>query len=272
LNLDAYFLRIGYDGPRAPAHSVLEALHLAHATHIPFENLDILLGRPIRLDLASLEEKLVVGWRGGYCFEHNTLFAAVLEALGFQVTRLAARVKLGTTRMLPRTHMLLRVDLEGHAWLADVGFGAEGLLKPLAFRSGEAAQQFAWTYRVVQEAGWWTLQGNRGEDWQDFYTFTLEPHYPIDFEMANHYTSTHPESRFVQTLTAQLSTAEARYTLRNNDLVIDRGHSLTQHAVPDGEPLLQVLSRTFGLDFPAGTRFRVPARGTIDHVESNMAN
>src|SRR5690349_15099497 len=128
LDLDAYLDRIGYAGPRLPTRRVLEGLHLAHTTHVPFENLDILLGRPIRLDLDSLQAKLVRDRRGGYCFEQNTLFAAGLEQMGFAVTRLAARVRFGASRLLPRTHMLLRVDVEGEPFLADVGFGGSGLL------------------------------------------------------------------------------------------------------------------------------------------------
>ena len=120
LDLPAYLERIGYAGDLNPSRSVLEALHLAHATHIPFENLDILLGRPIRLDLASLQAKLVKDRRGGYCFEQNLLFSAVLRQLGFSVTSLAARVRYRTTTLLPRTHMLLLVDLAGERWLADV--------------------------------------------------------------------------------------------------------------------------------------------------------
>src|SRR5690242_2886518 len=95
LDLDAYLKRIEYTGDLEPTYSVLEALHRAHTTHIPFENLDILLGRPILLDLASLQTKLVLGCRGGYCFEHNLLFAAVLERIGFSLIRLAARVHHG---------------------------------------------------------------------------------------------------------------------------------------------------------------------------------
>src|SRR5262249_12522387 len=123
LNLDAYFARIGYTGERRAAHAVLDAVHLAHATSVPFENLDIFLGRPIRIDLESVQAKLVHARRGGYCFEQNTLFAAVLEQLGFPVTCLAARVRLGASRVLPRTHMVLKVEAEGASWLADVGFG-----------------------------------------------------------------------------------------------------------------------------------------------------
>src|SRR5262245_53404654 len=136
LDLDADRHRIGYTGPLTPTRETLAGLHLAHATHIPFENLDILLGRPIRLDLEALQAKLVRGRRGGYCFEQNTLFAAALERVGFPVTRLAARVRLGATGVRPRTHMLLKVDLEGASFLADVGFGGEGLLQPLPFVPG----------------------------------------------------------------------------------------------------------------------------------------
>src|SRR6266545_5736889 len=118
-DLAAYCTRIGYDGALAPTRVVLEALHLAHATSIPFENLDVVLGRPIRLDLASLQAKVVAGGRGGYCFEHNTLFAAALEVAGFDVHRLAARVRIGASVVRPRTHMLLAVEIDGVIVIAD---------------------------------------------------------------------------------------------------------------------------------------------------------
>src|SRR3990172_4815095 len=143
LDLDAYLERIGYSGSLQPVHAVLESIHLAHATRIPFENLDILLKRPIRLDLACLQAKLVTGRRGGYCFEQNLLFSAVLQRLGFSVTQLAARVLYRSRRKLPRTHILLLVEVEGATWLADVGFGLEGLLLPVPFASGRETRQFA---------------------------------------------------------------------------------------------------------------------------------
>jgi len=160
LDLDAYLRRGGYSGARDPTAAVLEALHRAHAAAIPFENLDILLGRPIRLDLESLQEKLVRSRRGGYCFEQNLLFASVLEALGFRVTRLAARVRYRTSLILPRTHMTLLVDVEGAGRLADVGFGAEGLLAPVPF-GGAEARQGAWTYRIAEEGRYRVLQSLR---------------------------------------------------------------------------------------------------------------
>lgn len=257
-DLDAYLARLGYDGPREPTAAALDALHLAHATHVPFENLDIHLGRPIRLDLDSLQAKLVRGRRGGYCFEQNTLFAAALEALGFRVTRLAARVRFGATRVTPRTHMLLRVDAAGGPWLADVGFGGEGLLRPLPLVPGEVVRHFAWTYRLTEDAGLWVVQSWHGDDWLDLYAFTLEPQHPIDFEMANHFTSTYPASRFVQTLTVQLPTPAARFVLRGREFSVLRDGAADARAVGDDEDLLRLLAETFGLHFPPETRFVSP--------------
>src|SRR5262249_30167187 len=130
LDLDAYLSRIGYAGPREPTADVLRDVHFAHACSVPFENLDIQLGRPILLDLPSVQDKLVRRKRGGYCFEQNTLLAAVLELLGFEVTAFAARVRLGAASLLPRTHMVLRVRAGAEYFLADVGFGAETILSP----------------------------------------------------------------------------------------------------------------------------------------------
>ena len=257
LDLPAYLRRIDYAGEIAPTREALAALHLAHATHIPFENLDILLGRPIVLDLASIQAKLVGARRGGYCFEHNLLFAAVLMEFGFGFTQLAARVRHRTTAILPRSHMLLLVEVEGSRWLADVGFGGEGLLLPVPFGAGAEVRHFAWTYRVIEEAGsTWVLQSRRNDAWLDLYAFSLEAQHAVDYQIANHYMSTHPNSRFVQTLTVQLPGAQRRMILRQRELVEDRGEAVAARTLADDDELLQVLQETFGLCFPAGTRFR----------------
>jgi N-hydroxyarylamine O-acetyltransferase len=255
LDLNAYLARIEYAEDLSPTRSVLEALHLAHTMHIPFENLDVLLGRPIPLDLASLQIKMVYGRRGGYCFEHNALFAAVLEQIGFRVCRLAARVRHGTTRVLPRTHMLLQVDVEGSPWIADVGFGGDGLLKPIPLADNEVVTQWAWRYRAHNEDGLWVLQSLIKSAWLDLYSFTQEPQFPVDFEVANYYVSTHPDSHFTQTLTAQLSTPEARFILRDREFIEDRGDDQISSTIENDEELLAVLSEIFGLEFSSGTRF-----------------
>jgi N-hydroxyarylamine O-acetyltransferase len=259
LDLNAYFDRIGYRGECRPTYAVLEALHFAHRTRVTFENLEIFLGRPVLLDLESLQAKIVRGKRGGYCYEQNTLFAAVLEQIGFRVTRLEARVRRGATRLLPRTHMQLKVDVEGAPWLADVGFGGDGPLLPVPLVAGLEVRQYSWRYRVAREADLWVLQSAHGGDWTDLYAFTLEPYYDVDFEMANYYVSTHPNSRFVQTLTAQLLTPEARYMLVNRELTVLRDDTSHTQTIEGDDGLLRVLAETFSLEFPPGTRFRSPA-------------
>lgn len=260
-DMAAYLERIGYGGPLRPDREVLEALHLAHATHIPFENLDILLGRGIRLDLPGVQAKLVAGRRGGYCFEQNLLFSHALRAAGFTVTDLAARVRYGTRQPRPRTHMCLLVQTGDGQWLADVGFGGEGLLLPVPLVPGRLVNQFTWTYRVVAQAGLWVLQTRRGDGWLDMYAFTLEPQLASDYEMANYYTSTHPDSAFVRTLTAQLPTPAARHVLRDRHYVIDTGTAVTDTPITNDRMLLDVLADTFHLRLPAATRFPAPGAG-----------
>jgi len=256
LDLDAYLRRIRYSGELRADSSALAALHLAHASCIPFENLDILLGRPVRLDLESLQAKMVGAERGGYCFEQNLLFAAVLERVGFSVTPLAARVRYRARRVNPRTHMLLLVACGGSSWIADVGFGLEGLLQPLPFGSVQKVRQHGRTYRIVPEGKLhWTLQMQASGAWTDLYTFSLEPQLPADFEMANWYTSTHPDSPFVRTLIVQALSPESRRFLRNRELTVDDGRSVTRRTIGGDDELLDVLAELFALRFPRGTRF-----------------
>lgn len=255
MDLEAYRARIGYDGDFTPTIDTLKALHYAHATHIPFENLDVLLGRPIRLDIESLWGKLVTGGRGGYCFEQNAVFAAVLEAAGFPVRRLAARVRFGTTGIRPRLHMLLLVQAGGEPWLADVGFGADGLLHPIPFLPGEVAEQFAWKYRVISESPNYVLQSWLPEGWKDLYWFGLEEHYPIDFEVGNYFTSTNPESIFRRRLLTQIPGPDRRLILLNRTLMERTAAGVVETPIDGDDALLAVLSDCFGLVFPPGTRF-----------------
>ena len=253
LDLPAYLARIGYRGPLVPTLATLEALHGAHTSSIPFENLDIQLGRPIRLDLPSLQAKLVQGLRGGYCFEHNSLYAAALEAVGFVLVRREARVRRGASATLPRTHLALEVVLDGRSWLEDVGFGAEGIPGPVPM-GGEMAR-YGLRHRVVPEGVRQVLQVWEAEGWSDLYALEPGEVLPIDLEVANHYTSTHPDSRFVQTLTAQWCRPGNPSTLRNLTFTRMRAAALETRELPKAE-LREVLAEHFGLRFPAGTRFR----------------
>jgi len=254
LALDAYFRRIGLTQPPKADLVGLRALHLAHATTIPFENLDIQMGLPIRLDLDSLQAKLVFSRRGGYCFEHNTLFLAVLKEVGFQAIACEARVRLGVSDLRPRTHMLVLVRLDGANWLSDVGFGGEGLLHPVPL-DGEAHGQFLNTYRVVPEGSLRVLQSLQHDTWTDLYAFQPEPRFPVDFEMANHFTSTHPESRFVTTLTVQLPGIDVRRILRNRAYAELRGDQVVGRELAP-EAVLPTLREVFGIEVPEGAKFR----------------
>jgi N-hydroxyarylamine O-acetyltransferase len=250
LDVDAYLTRTGYAGSVAPTAEVLGGLHLAHATHVPFENLDVYAGRPVRLDLDSLQAKLVRSRRGGYCFEQNSLFAAVLYRLGFRVTPFAARVRYRTTGLLPRTHMLLRVDLTDGPYLADVGFGGEGLLLPVPLVPGRECRQFLWTCRVIREGELWVLQARHGETWADQYAFSEEPQHLVDFEVANYFVSTYPESIFRKMRTAQLPTPTGRYVLRDYELTTDRGEKVDVRTVHPDE-IDSLLKTLFGIDPPS---------------------
>jgi N-hydroxyarylamine O-acetyltransferase len=254
LDLAAYLRRIGLaDSPEADLAG-LRALHLAHACTIPFENLDIQMGLPIRLDLTSLQAKMVQRRRGGYCFEHNTLFLAALRAVGFDVIPCEARVRLGVMDISSRSHMLLLVRMEGAPWLCDVGFGGEGLLFPVPV-DGQAHTQFQNTYRVVEEGALRVLQSFHHGAWEDLYAFVPEARYSIDFEVGNHYTSTHPESRFVKTLTAQLPGPEVRRILRDRAYAELRGDDASGRELA-AEDVIPVLREVFGIEVPEGTRFR----------------
>ncbi|WP_437730683.1 arylamine N-acetyltransferase family protein [Sorangium sp. So ce1335] len=256
LDLDAYLARIGYRGALAPTREVLDALHTAHVHSIPFENVDVLLGRRIRLDLAGVQAKLVSARRGGYCFEQNTLFVAVLRRIGFKVTTLIARVRFNQTQagISPRSHMLSLIDMPGGPLLADVGFGGPGLSRSVRLVEGERQPQESDVVSLRREgSSVWVLESRMGEQPQDLYAFTLEESYPVDYEVANHFTSTHPDSLFVNNLIAALPTPEGRVTLRNRTLGVLRQGQLERVEL-EREAIVGVLRDRFGLELPAGAQ------------------
>jgi N-hydroxyarylamine O-acetyltransferase len=247
LPLEAYTARIGFTGELRPTAACLRELHLAHATHVPFENIEVLMQRPVRLDLDNLWKKVVENRRGGYCFEQNTLFAAVLEQIGFSVKRLAARVRMGVEGIRPRTHMLLAVEADGGRWLVDVGFGGDALLLPVAWIPGEVSTQFAWKNRLMEEAPGFVLQTWRDDGWVDLYGFTTDEQYPVDYEVANHYTSTFPDSFFRKQLMVHLPGPEMRLTLLDRRLIERRPEGATEVLLADDAAVHEVLATRFGI-------------------------
>ena len=251
LDLDAYLRRVGGPDRLRPDAATLTALHRAHLAAIPFENLDVILGRGIRTDLGSVQAKLVERRRGGYCFEHGILFAAVLSRLGFGVRRLLARTGDDPRHLRARSHLVLDVRTgDGERLLADVGFGS-GLLEPLPLAEGEPRRQGGWTYDLAREdgedGGWW-LRERRGDGWARLYRFTEEPQHAIDIEVANHYVATHPGSPFLRRpIVIRKDEAVTRELLGRRFSVVPADRAAVERDVPDGE-LAALLHEQFGLD------------------------
>jgi N-hydroxyarylamine O-acetyltransferase len=210
LDLDAYLKRIGLNGRPSIAQ-----VHRAHLTSIPFENLDPHQGLPVSLEIQDLERKLVRERRGGYCFEHNLLVKAALQALGAEVDMFLARTRLGAKPGLvrPRTHLVLRVSDNGASWLADVGFGSGSVLEPIPFGPGAAHEQSGWSFRVIEDGAELVLQRLAREEWTDLYGFVPQPVPFVDLETSNWWASTHPRSLFVSRLIVGVRDDDGTVTL-----------------------------------------------------------
>jgi N-hydroxyarylamine O-acetyltransferase len=214
--LENYLARIGHSGPAAISLETLKRLQLAHLEAIPFEALDPFLRRPVQLDSASVQAKLVDSRRGGYCFEHNLLFRSALQAIGFQVTGLAGRVRWMSppdSPLGPKTHMMLKVDLTEGAYLADVGFGACLLDAPLQLKTDVEQATSMGTYRLTQSDGLFSLSAKRQGGWRTMYVFDLHPQIQADYELGNWFTSTNPNIPLTTRLIMERLAGGRRYRL-----------------------------------------------------------
>jgi N-hydroxyarylamine O-acetyltransferase len=249
LDLDAYLDRIGLAG-RPSLHEV----HSAHATRIPFENLDPQRGVPVSLDVDDLQRKLVTQRRGGYCFEHNLLLKAGLDALGYEVETVLARVRRGGVpgvgAVRPRSHLVLRVKADGTTWHADVGFGAGNPQEPLPWGPSGEHERAGWIFRVVEDGPELVLQTPAGDGWEDMYGFVPEPAPHVDLEVSNWFTSTHPRSPFVAGLLIGAQSPDGS-RMRLTDW---EGLALTEESPGDSrttpvqrEDLPELLAQRFGL-------------------------
>jgi N-hydroxyarylamine O-acetyltransferase len=260
LDLDAYFERVARKGPSSPTYGTLASLLRAHMDAIPFENLDVLLGRSIRLDLESLQAKLVTARRGGYCFEQATLLAAVLERIGFTPVAHTARVTLhAPLSQAGRTHMFLTVALHEGTFVIDPGFGVLAPRVPVPLVDGAVVRFGAEEHGVVRDGAWWILRAKRDGAWVNGWATTLGPEFPVDFEMGSHFTSTHASSPFRSLLMMRMLTPQGRVTVMNRAVTIVRdGHAETRR-LADRAELRALLARTFGFDLPEVEQLKVPA-------------
>jgi len=236
VNLDPYLARLGISPPLEPTVETLRRLHVAHLAAFPFHNLTIQRRGVVDVDVDSVAQRFLEGCGGGYCFEQNTLLGAALRELGFEVTTLLGRVG---ERSL--NHMLLRVDIGGEPWLADVGFGAEGPLEPILLVDGTRVTQDGIDFSLRRDAYHWTLTMHYGDVTEDLYEFSGAPHTSDDVEMANYYTATHPRSIFRHTLTIQRITADERVILRPK--VVTRYRNGVRTDLPIDPSQLRALAR-----------------------------
>ncbi len=248
-DLNAYFARIHFTGHYAPDLNTLRQLHLLHTCAIPFENLDVLLGRRILLDDDSVFEKLVTAGRGGYCYEQNALLRRALLEIGFQVEDLAARVLITRPERIPaRTHRLQLVTVAQERWLADVGFGGRTLTAPLRFEQDCEQTTPHGVYRLTRLEQDYLLSLRQEDEWLPLYRFDLQRQHAVDYEVANHYVATWPESHFRHHLMLCLhDTDGGTITLSNRQLTIDG----KKRELADAAAVYEALQSRLGLRLDA---------------------
>jgi N-hydroxyarylamine O-acetyltransferase len=250
LDIDAYLERIDYRGSRAPTAETLRALQVAHLSAVPFENLSIHIGEPIVLDDAALFAKIVEKRRGGFCYECNGLFAALLRALGFEVQMLSAEVPNAEGVFGPAfDHMTLMVSL-AERWLVDVGFG-DSFREPLRLDERGDQLQRDRAYRIVADDPFLTLmQRNEDEEWQAQYRFTLQPYEYVDYGEMCRYHQTSPESHFTRGRICSLATEAGRVTLSDMRLITSRHGAKEERTLTSQEEYAAALWEHFGVLLP----------------------
>lgn len=255
LDLDSYLQRIGYSGRRDATLETLRALQSLHPLSIPFENLDTLVGRPVRLDVPSLERKLVQSRRGGYCFEQNLLFKHALDAFGFDAAALAARVlwERPHGELRARSHMVLLVSLGERRYVCDVGFGGLTPTAPLELVPDVEQPTPHETFRIVPVAGELAVDARVRGEWKRLYRFDLQEQLEVDIEVLNHFVMSHAESPMRSRLLAARVAADRRFGLGNGLLSIHHLHGASeQRRIESVAELKGVLEATFGIDVPSG--------------------
>lgn len=247
MDIDAYLARIRHEGTLEPTLATLQALHRAHLLAIPYENLDIHLGRTLTLSLPDIFDKLVTRNRGGWCFEMNGLFAWALRELGFSVTLLGAAVTRANAPPKPQPdHLIVRVDLE-RPYLADVGFG-DGLLEALPLEPGAYRQAF-FDFALIRTGDAWYFQNHpRGS--APGFGFGLGPKRLTDFAETCRTLQTSPESGFVRVTVCQKLTRTGVVTLRGATLQEVTAKGVEERVLESAEDFDRALNEKFGLELP----------------------
>ncbi|MBH3401493.1 arylamine N-acetyltransferase [Pseudomonas fluorescens] len=254
-----YLQRLGYASPPAPTLQTLRDLQLRHVCTFAFESLSTLMQVPVPIDLPSVAQKVLHQGRGGYCYELNQLFLALLQALGFDARGITGRVVIGgpPDAHTGRTHRLSLVTVDGVRYITDVGFGGMVPSSPLQL-DNEAPQATAHEpFRLTRHQGSYTLWAQVGEEWRGLYVFDLQVQADIDYEIGNWYVSTHPGSPFVGQLKAALLAPGQRHTLANARYALhylDRPSE--KRTLESADELLGLLRDTFGIRLPDQPQLR----------------
>ena len=249
MDVDRCLERIGYDGPTPPNLQTLRALQMAFLLRVPFENLDIHLGREIELFPGSIYEKIVSRRRGGFCYECNILFFNLLNTLGFQVKYLSARMVKGTAVGPEYDHMVLLVTLEKE-YLVDVWNG-QSCREPLRIDGTNSATSEGYTYRIDSHGNDLALYYQQSnEPWKPRFLFTLTPRKRFEFLDMCHYHQTSADSIFTQHRLATIAKVEGRVSLTDMRLEITDGLEKQERLVGSDKEYSDILSRYFGIEIP----------------------
>lgn len=252
-NLALYLQRLGFDAPPAPTLETLRQLQFRHTGVFPFENLTTLSGEPVLIDLPSIEQKVLHDGRGGYCYELNNLFLALLQALGFDARGISGRVVMGQPEgaWTARTHRLSLVTLEGVRYITDVGFGGMVPTAPLLLDTPDEQLTPHEPYRIEHHADGYTLRANVAGEWRPMYIFDLQRQEDIDYTVGNWYVSTHPESSFAKQLMVARTGEGWRRTLNNGSFAIHRiGNESERRQITAVADLVRLLESEFGIRVP----------------------
>jgi N-hydroxyarylamine O-acetyltransferase len=247
VDIEAYLARIGYRGSLAPTAETLRQLHLAHLLTVPFENLSIHYGEPIVLDDAALFDKVVRQRRGGFCYELNGLFAALLRALGFNVAMLSAGVMNSAAEVSSAfDHMALLVQLD-ERWLADVGFG-DLFREPLLLDRRAEQVQGEDAYRLDSHGDHCILMRRDGQGtWSGQYRFGLQTYTYADFAARCHYHQTAPESHFKKGRICTRATSDGRITLGELRLIVSTPNERHERELANEAEYAEALREQFGI-------------------------
>lgn len=269
IDLDAYFRRIGYTGERTATLETLRALQRLHTAAIPFENLSPLLGLPVLLDLDSLQQKMVYGRRGGYCFEQNRLLRHVLQTLGFRVQGLAARVLWNVPDGVVNaiSHKLLKVAVSDEWYLADVGFGGLSPTGPIKLELNTVQATPHEPFRLIEANEELVLQAHVKDEWRPLYGFTLREHLAPDYEMFSWYLCHHPDSYFRNNLAVARSTSDRRYGLRNTVFTTHWLNGISeQRQLTSVAEICKVLDEVFWITVPPTAHLDETLQRLIDNA------